>query len=1072
MANIKDRFANFKLPGEEAKKEVKTVLKTEPTPTAKAADPFKGFKLPEEVDKFADFKIPDEAKTETGFLDLGEYAVNKSGEFGWNLLSILPEATPLGKPYELARKGVSAVTGVPEEKMPQSLPEMIRGLGKQAAPTAEKAAAVQKEFPIGAPLAEMAAEAPYYALGGSVLAAAGVAPAAVGAVTGAMGGAARTRDANITTQVGSVLGEAALGWTLGKVAVRLGLELTPDKKEALAIFKKYGSTPIRDMPDEAVNVLMTVKKPYTIQNQVDDVVNNFLKGKSTSKIGAEKFLEKSPVKAGSKFMQKESKHIIDKMYQGKARIALRKFPVEAFDNIIDPKLAIPEREIANRTIKDEFGNVVKRLPAIRRKSGFFARKSIETQPVINDVGDQFTSPLNVALSQDGIPRESGKYGAVFNNIWNPTQEAVAEKTLWRTGTRNTFKDIAKRNGIGLTKKDGVRLTQLMETIPNKELEMLPIDELMKKYPQLKLNSNYFTAAKEFRGLLDQVRGAANQVRVATGNEPVGYIESYIPHMTRTNRWADLLREHSSKIAENLDFVVPNKKTNPFAFERLGLLDPNKRELNFFKLMDTYTNAMSNDIFVTPAIENIKVHNSVLRARGLNKAANFWDDYVRTGLVGKSHFIDNKLGFTKDTKKLKVLMAFQEARVKGALLGNVTWSMITQPSSLALTVKETGLKNTFLGAYDWFTKKATRDLVKSASSMKIKTGRGANIVYRGMMDQFDNQIYKTKIDKFNDIIGVLASTEEKHLQGLSIAAGLREGKSLGFKGKDLLNFANNVGEVTQSMYGRESRPLILNSDLTRSVFPFQSFRLEALGHIRQMMGTTGMTASARKRLGMAVNLMTGLTFANFMSRKVRGQNVFDIESVIPFIGADIQAGVQKVAGKIVGEGLNIKNEQLRDVAGSIPIAGPIIVGEAAKGGAVQTRAPFAPIQDFKNMISGTSDMFTGADKEGGFKKIVSKGSKGIADFVFSGSMRKLRQAATFYGLGLTGLGGAAQVNRIVEGLIASEKGKYESVSGKEMFKIKGNVEKAKAMIMGPYGTAAGKEYLKGKKGMKKKSIARL
>ena len=57
----------------------------------------------------------------------------------------------------------------------------------------------------------------------------------------------------------------------------------------------------------------------------------------------------------------------------------------------------------------------------------------------------------------------------------------------------------------------------------------------------------------------------------------------------------------------------------------------------------------------------------------------------------------------------------------------------------------------------------------------------------------------------------------------------------------------------------------------------------------------------------------------------------------------------------------------------------------------------------------------------------------------------------------GIGGAGQINRIIDGIIATEKGYVDSASGERLYDIEG-WDKLFAPIVGPYGTKAGMDYL--------------
>ena len=267
-----------------------------------------------------------------------------------------------------------------------------------------------------------------------------------------------------------------------------------------------------------------------------------------------------------------------------------------------------------------------------------------------------------------------------------------------------------------------------------------------------------------------------------------------------------------------------------------------------------------------------------------------------------------------------------------------------------------------------------------------------------MSDWNRTIYRTKIDKFNDVISILANSLERHLHGVSIAAGVRHGKKLGFVGDDIARYGNSVGEMTQSMYNRASRPLILNNDYFRTLFPFSNFSFELLGTIRNTFGNVGMPITTRQRMGQALNLIVGAVIANAWSQKIRGKDVVTVGSGIPIAGGFVDEKIQQAQGEMV--------------FGSRQVIGPF----------------------------GDVDQWIRA----------------VMNFSNHGDFSGLRKQLLVYLMGGFGIGGAVQVNRFIDGIQAAEKGHVTKPDGTPMFLLD-DFSKVVAPFTGPFSTPSFKEH---------------
>jgi len=671
--------------------------------------------------------------------------------------------------------------------------------------------------------------------------------------------------------------------------------------------------------------------------------------------------------------QIQQERLVDKWYKTPPKEINQREQISVFKNFINPKTidkpTLDTSDIAMKTTKA--GN---ELPAIR-KSGFFATKDIQTAPIV----DKFSitqAPHHMALIQDGY-KLGGKFGAVYQKIWKPTKEAFVSSKNDKIGFDKEFKDILKENNISITAKNGKLLSDMLEG-------------------KTEITNKYKGVVGDIRNFLDKQRNLANEVREKLGKPLIGYIEDYVPHIQKSILWNELLNNKAT-ISDNLDFIVPNEAKNPFAMRRLMEEMP-RAERNLFTLIDRYNNAVAKDINITPAIENIKAYNGVIKDRGFYSASRYWDEYIREGLIGKQHKTDTSLDIGQ--KPRKALQKWNTMVNHAFLTGKVAWNFATQPLSYIMnTPMEAGFINATKAIFKMFNGGVRKFAQENSLSLKIKSndilasaiGEGRGVV---------NGIYKTPIDKWNSAISIISAIEEQLLHEASFVAGLDRAKGLGYTGQDAIDFADLVAERTQSMYNKENRALILNSDVTKAVFPFQSFAVEMLNHAKEIAGKDGaMKMTMSQRVGKLLRLLGGLYLANLYSEKLTGRKKTTVGTFVPFLGQFVDALISKVTGEELYSG----------------------------------RSPFTAIQQAEEII------------------------KGAKDYIKYGDLRRLRVVSVNFGLAGLGIGGGGQINNIIDGIMATINEEVKSASGKKLFGVEDLTSKIKAPIFGVWSTEGGRKY---------------
>ena len=654
-----------------------------------------------------------------------------------------------------------------------------------------------------------------------------------------------------------------------------------------------------------------------------------------------------------------------------------------------------EMGIANRikkTYKDG-EEVITKTPAIRQQSGIYAEKEFEDYP-FKDAGGKTDNMTSWAATADNITEGEG-FGPMYTRIAAPAYKTVADRNDFISIYAAQITNLAKKAGLVkgawgvLDSKDGEIIFHLLE---GKEVESA--------------TDKHRAFVKGMRGIYDEMRVLANDVRVKLGKKPIGYLENYASHIRRTSLFQQLIEQFQTTISENFDFVIPNEKKNPFAMKRLGGMED--KETNFWKIIDGYIQAIASDIYISPLVEKIKSVASVLEGREMYKSKKFLDSFIRNNLLKKPDTIDNYTGMRAGSKIRKGIGRIIHARQLGALAGNIEWVFFTQPMSMGNTVMKTGIPNTLKGLLKWFDPKLRAE-INRYTAMRLKRRAGAVTSALGDIDKRGEKVFKGRVDKFNAFLGLLGDTMEHHLTGCSIAAGLEKGKQYGLEGEQLWLYADYIGQVTQSMYNPETRMQLLNSMATRAAFPFQSFAGEMFRHLRTLTGKGGgLPLNKRQRLGHILNLIIATFVVNEINERARGRKLVTVGTFIPLVGGFVDEQLARAYNAVLKR-----------------------VGK--KGARFRPgRVPIAPMEDIKRLTDAARDL------------------------IQHGNPTRFRRELVFWGAGLSGIGGAGQMNKFIDGMVALEKGYVEDVAGRKLFKV----ESWSALWRGPWGTPEGKAYKRG------------
>lgn len=522
------------------------------------------------------------------------------------------------------------------------------------------------------------------------------------------------------------------------------------------------------------------------------------------------------------------------------------------------------------------------VPAIRPKSGFAVSEEFAMYDNFKDLklSHQNTlDPTRAALTADQVKIEEGYRGPIYKNILEPARHTKMARDF--TEEDYVGKRIKLKKKYGLKgKKDSIKAGEVLERISgadvNKDTALLA--------KKLKAEEKYVGFAQETRKVLDGLRELVNTERVAMGKKAMDYIENYMPHMQESNTWNQLfgLKVKPHEIVKDKyipDYIKPNAPFNPHAEARKNKL--RTYEKDFDKVYDSYVHTMMSDIYNTPIVQNTKAHVEVLKTKGLDNTAAYFENWAVESYGGLSSTWDRTFKITH--KQKKAIDSARRILHRAVFPFNFAWNLTIQTSSSGLTMARYQQHILSPTAIKWFVSKGWRNEVhKNYYSLFTKSRKQGRLMYQDLeiplkLDR------RTPLETMETVGTYLGDVIEYHLTGWSASAAYSQGQKRGLKGKDLRAFASDGGAFTQSMYNKEDLPGLLRSSVIKAGAPWQTFSFELYNTVKEVKGAVGSPRTVNERVKIGLTLIAVAMVMNAGIERLTGRRPWKIASAIPIAG---------------------------------------------------------------------------------------------------------------------------------------------------------------------------------------------
>ena len=443
-------------------------------------------------------------------------------------------------------------------------------------------------------------------------------------------------------------------------------------------------------------------------------------------------------------------------------------------------------------------------------------------------------------------------------------------------------------------------------------------------------------AQESRVFFDEMHELMNLARLKRGHDAIPYIDFYRPHIRETHDWGTVggwLEQSPLDERAVPDFIKPNKVFNARELHRKSGIPVEELEGDITKLLMSYADSTKKDIYNTEIIRNVKRHTKPLRENGYPNLADAFDTHAYEAYAGvpttptrfiRSLWIFNRrlplpLGKTIRLQKISPkldrtitipgpkgrstpsvidsILIFRQNLTRAVFPLNVYWNTFIQTSSGALTALRYGTRNSIKATDVFFNKKLMDEIKNKSYSYKIKTQQRSGTVIRQDLGDEKLKLRKSKLDSVTDVANFLSTTIEKLMTAHATRAAYLRGEQLGYKGRDLWQFASQGGARTQSMYNREDAVGFLRSREMSALFPFQTFAFEMMNTVREISAIKGFrtgayrTISANSKEGQAIlgrrlkQVLTGIALAvaiNYVTDKAIDRKPWSMSSFIPML----------------------------------------------------------------------------------------------------------------------------------------------------------------------------------------------
>ena len=648
--------------------------------------------------------------------------------------------------------------------------------------------------------------------------------------------------------------------------------------------------------------------------------------------------------------------------------------------------------------------------------------------------DKIGNILAIKDKKRGISYQINTMKRNLRDIMSPEQAQSLYETYFQPISENNAKiekEITKYNEriakYDLNEQESVYTQMLGELKYNPETSLSAnlvekyLNENKRKINQSKVNN----AIQELRSIYDETRERFNEVLIANGYLPVEYRKGYFPHFTEDKAtsivgkmaekmgWKIQSGTLPTTIAGITDTFRPGRVWTSFSQQRTG----DATDYNALKGFDNYIRGAMELMYHTEDIQKLRALENEIRYQYSDKGIKekIDDIYNDANLDAEeqyeqasklnSNMRENPLGnFATELKNYTDNLANKKAfsdRDMEQSWSRRTYSIMTNVSNrvsanmVGMNISS-AITNFIPITQAWSqtsTKNLMRGMLESIRNTVSDDGFVDGSVYLTNRTKTADRLYKTKLEKINDKLGLLFEGIDSFSSNTIVRAKYYDNLEKGMSEVDAMR---NADEFAKDVIGGRSKgdnPTIFNKKNPLAKL-FTAFQLEVNNQYGYMLKDIpfDLKDEAKSKLIMAfAKLIFGAWLYNQLSEKITGRKSAFSPIDIAMEGYDTFTDDNiDLATKITNTAENVAQE--------LPFIGGLLGGGRLP---IQSALPYSSTYN-KNIVSGTitdfQNLFDDEKRESAINELLKEWAKPVyfVGLPFAGGqIKKTIEGASMY-----------------------------------------------------------------------------
>lgn len=329
----------------------------------------------------------------------------------------------------------------------------------------------------------------------------------------------------------------------------------------------------------------------------------------------------------------------------------------------------------------------------------------------------------------------------------------------------------------------------------------------------------------------------------------GRIASYITHIFEKDF---IQKEFDPELASLIRDKIPGSVYDPFLQERLGKQGYIE---DTWRALDAYVKRATRKFHMDPALEKVSAKAEALEESQFSYVKSYVDR-INLRPTKLDNLMDNTvksvIGYKLGARPVAYVSRLMRQAVFRGALGLNVGSALKNLTQGANTYAKLGEKYTAVGY---------ANLVKSVLNGS-KELEEVGILRDNFIQDRALSATKQTLQKVDKVLFALFETAERINRGSAYFGAKAKGLSEGMNEKEAIEYARNIVRDTQFTFGSVDTPILLQSDIGKTVAQFQSFTLKQTeflaelaknkdyaGLLRYTAGSLAMVYSVGQLFGM-------------------------------------------------------------------------------------------------------------------------------------------------------------------------------------------------------------------------------